>query len=407
MYVAAAWACVIDLPTRITIGSISASALMTLGAFLLTLFMTPAFFLARRSPPPTRSGRQPFLTNRFRVSAVPWPLACFLAWAGLSLVANMTAEGLQNVAVYGMFAGSIIAVATSSTAGTALRTQRILVSIGWLASIIEIVGLAKPEYALYNARSFALTALIIMAATIPDRSRARAVRLLPYVLFLIIALGLSRSALAAAGVVLTFVVLRGNQSTRLLRGLGLNALALASLWWLAQHYQPLRDRFLVGDAGYQVNGVAFNTSGRSEIWRGVLRSIHQGDSWLGQGAGSAASYVARTFVTVTQPHNEYLRLWHDFGLIGLGLFVVGYLMLAIRAMSFARRSTGDDARVHWSAFLGLIVVALVAVTDNVFIYPFVMIPLGVMVGLSVANPPIELDDAQPAAFSETPRPHVR
>ena len=89
------------------------------------------------------------------------------------------------------------------------------------------------------------------------------------------------------------------------------------------------------------------------------------------------------FGTITHPHNDYLRLFHDYGFAGLGLFCVGYFYMIVRTFRSALRSSEP---MHWSAALGLAAVAIAAITDNVLIYPYAMIPLGVVVGASLALP---------------------
>ena len=43
--------------------------------------------------------------------------------------------------------------------------------------------------------------------------------------------------------------------------------------------------------------------------------------------GSASQLVGETFTGLDQPHNEYLRFYFDYGVVGLALFIAGYLSL--------------------------------------------------------------------------------
>lgn len=394
------WGLVIDAPTQWPlIGPLSVSGAATIAVALLTIVMVPAYFLSWQKRPMCGGtpGAEPFLTHRFDNTHVPWPLMVFCAWAVLWLGFDLSSEGVQNVAVYVAFAGGVAGTALSSTAGTAGKVRQLFIAVGWVVSLLVLAGAVVPTLHVFGARSFALTALILLAVVIPERTRRRGARLLPYVIVAAIAVGLSRTALATAGLMLPFLALRGASRGRVTKGLALYAAAGLSAYLLITRYAPLKNRFLQGDASYQVGGLALNTSGRTVIWRRVMDSIRSGDPLLGQGPGSAAEYVVRTFGTVAHPHNEYLRIWHDFGIVGLGLFVSGYLTLMWRTWRNARRADSNAAAVHWTAFLALAAVAATAYTDNVLVYPFVMLPLGVVVGLSVARPvaPADVPPASP------------
>jgi O-antigen ligase len=144
----------------------------------------------------------------------------------------------------------------------------------------------------------------------------------------------------------------------------------------------LQQRFIAGD-NYEVAGLTLNTSGRAEIWTVVTHSLQSGDPLLGRGPGSAELALAGAGIE-DHPHNDYLRIAHDFGYLGLVLFVAGCLWLMARSFKAAQQSPEDQSAVHWSSLLALAAVTSAAVTDNVLVYGFVMVPLGVVVGMSAA-----------------------
>ncbi|HEY0375240.1 MAG TPA: hypothetical protein VGC94_10620, partial [Amnibacterium sp.] len=108
------------------------------------------------------------------------------------------------------------------------------------------------------------------------------------------------------------------------------------------------------------------------------------------------------FPNIGHPHNDYLRLWHDFGLLGVGLFALGLLILIVGAVRRALRTEPGSSAVHWSAALGLSAVAAAAATDNVFIYPFVMLPLAAVVGVSIGRRDHHLKPARGPALRRPP-----
>ena len=165
---------------------------------------------------------------------------------------------------------------------------------------------------------------------------------------------------------------------------------------------PLRDRFFGGDNAFEYHGISYNTSGRSELWSYTWHLAQQ-HLLFGGGPGDAQNHVTAHFGVVAHPHNDYLRLLNDLGVAGLGLFLLSLLAL-LRATWVRGRRTGEP--IHWAAFLGMLGVAGAAVTDNALVYPFVMVPLGVLVGLSLAHP-VPLRHVESAAdASPAPPPRV-
>ncbi len=377
------WLLVSDLPTNLRVGPLSLSGAITLLAGAAAVALAPMLVLHGRSRSAPRAWRYA-LPPGARRGVVPAALVSFCGIALVGLLRTPTQSGLQQVAVYCAFAGALGAAALYSTPDSAARFTRLLgVCMGVLA-LIAIPLYAAGSTAVGGARSFALTALLAVAVVVPLRTSSRLMRLAPWALTAAIAASLSRTALALAVLLLAFSVLRSRRGLRGLRiVLALGALALAGVVAFVT-VPALRDRFTQGDNGVDVGGLALNTSGRSQLWALVVRSAQE-HPWIGQGAGSASEVVTARYPFVGQPHNDYLRLWHDFGLIGLALFVLGYGSLLVSAVRRARRTAPEHRGIHWSAALALAAVGAAAATDNPLIYPFVMIPLAVVVGLSISR----------------------
>lgn len=377
-----AWLSLADIPTGISLGAFSVSGASTLLAGALTVAFAPMLILHGRGRSAPRSWDfliQPGL----RRCIVPIALIAFCAVAALGALRAPSPNGVQQTFVYIAFTGAIAVAALYSKPGTA---KRFVEAMGALMFVVGVV--AVPAYLLgfplWGPRSFALSATVAVAALVPIRSERLVVRLAPYALTAGIAASLSRTALVIAVLLLAFSILRsrhGMRGTRVVLALGaLTAAAVVAFLAIPS----LRDRFTEGDNSVRINGVALNTSGRSQIWALVI-----GDStahpWIGRGAGTASTLIGARFPGIGQPHNDFLRLWHDFGLIGLSLFVIGYVVLIVGAVRRALRTEETERGVHWGATLALLAVGAAAVTDNPVIYPFVMLPLGVVVGLSIAR----------------------
>jgi O-antigen ligase len=143
----------------------------------------------------------------------------------------------------------------------------------------------------------------------------------------------------------------------------------------------IRDRFTQGDRAVAVGGLTLDTEGRSIIWPLVWHSTQQ-HLWLGAGPGTSTELVEQSVPPETEPHNDYLRLWHDFGLVGLALWVGGIATAIGRSIARARRQTaGSSAEAaQVAAALSLVAIACVMLTDNAIIYPFAMAPVALVMG---------------------------
>jgi O-antigen ligase len=161
-------------------------------------------------------------------------------------------------------------------------------------------------------------------------------------------------------------------------------LAVGLFYGAFTYITPLRERFTEGDVRTIGGSVSFNVTGRSTMWPITWHSYLE-SPWIGKGAGSSAKELFER-AGLSHPHNDYLRILHDFGLVGLLLWVLGFTIL-VRRIWRAWRDADDSrsrfAHVHLAALLGLAVVAIDMITSNPIVYIFIMGPLGVLVGSSL------------------------
>lgn len=385
--VAAGWLLTVDA-TRLVpaVGGLSLSGVATLAVFVACLLWSLRLLGRRSSRPSWESHRYEPLLPRSPATRLPAPLTAavllFLGW----LLIRPTAEGVQNVAVYLTFALGLAVVADSSSAGSEVRTVPMLRAVGLAATVIAAAAFAA-GIEVYGERAYALAAIPILALTIPLRGGSFAARFGPYLILLAIGLSLSRTALFVGVALMVFRVVRAQARDRWWRTAVIVAASIGALYYAVTSIPAIRDRFLVGDNA-SFGGFSLNTSGRSLFWDRTWRSFLE-HPWFGGGPGSAAELIAARFGTITHPHNDWLRLLHDFGIVGAGLFACGYLTLLWGAWRRARRT---DLTIHWSAVIVLLGVAAAAITDNVLVYPFVMVPAAVIVGLSRALPDRKEDE---------------
>jgi O-antigen ligase len=372
------WLLVVSIPDNYHFHAHSLGALLTIfSAMVAFLCLAKVAMGVYKNQP----GSEPMLRTRGR--SIPLALAAFAVWSVASLVLRPTSAGVQNVLVYVTFVITIIVTARTASAGTAEVFLRACCRINWFVALVylaTVVVSGAGTSAVYSARVVALSLALLTAVSAVSSGS----RLLPLASLLAIVLSLSRTA-AVVAVVVYFLslALRGGRVHRAGRVLALFLVGMASALTLVFKVTPLRDRFLGGDRAVALNGELLNTSGRTQLWSFTWKSS-QHHLWWGAGPGSAQNEIFQAFHgAVAHPHNDYLRLLHDFGIVGVTLFALGYLSLMRRTWIRGRR---QPAKVHSAAFLALLTVMLCAITDNVLVYPFVMFPLGALVGLSLATP---------------------
>ena len=190
-----------------------------------------------------------------------------------------------------------------------------------------------------------------MALLVSYRGESWIFRWAPILVIVAVVLSLSRTAAVVDGLMIPFLFLRSNSSRRLGKLIfGLSILSIVS-YRILQSYSPFRDRFIGGDSAVLIGGSALNTSGRMQLWAATIESAGH-NSILGAGPGSADIMISRLFGTIGHPHNDYLRIYHDFGLVGLTLFSVGMIMLVSRIWKRVRENdfrTVGEVEIHAAA----------------------------------------------------------
>lgn len=152
----------------------------------------------------------------------------------------------------------------------------------------------------------------------------------------------------------------------------------------ALQYGPLRERFfadprvgfgkeLVSITGsgeqMQLTILGLNTSGRGLVW--VRTFLHGAERpVLGHGTGSASDFLDRELAGVlVHPHNDYIRVFHDQGLVGLGLVLAfgAATLLALRRLWRSDASPGAR-ELALAALLAMVGYLAVAFFDNSMLY---------------------------------------
>lgn len=381
-----------SIPSDTPVGPTSLAGILTGAIAGLSLVLFPWLLVLRERR--AASGH----TAWTRWLPLTWWL--FLLWAALSLLRLFTVDGAQNIAVW--FCFSFVACAGTLTANPEAiawllrqipRAAWITTAVYTATVIIDGLG----TNLIFGARAYAWTALIFIAVMVAAPQKTKGSILLPAVLVFAIGLTLSRTALALSLILLVGMVMRGKKGGRAVKASMILGGAAYAGWTLINTYEPLRQRFFEGDDALRIGDVALNTSGRIAFWEKVWDSAMI-DPFLGRGLGSSVTVTSRYYASygTTQPHNDYLRLLHDLGWIGAILFTVALLAILGGAISRARLSEDPVSRqIHVAVILVMGVILTGMITDNLIVYPFIMIPIAYLIGLSTAA--VKMQDSEAVA----------
>lgn len=372
----------VDVPRLVTLGPLTGLGLVSIA---LLAIVAVGLLACRRFP-----------VGLLRACA---PYAVFLVWAALrSVTAVPDMAGAQNALVYAVFGGQILLAGTlawRSPVAVADHIDRVIRIVDLLALGLVLLSLARAdgrvgdEDWIVGPRGLALAALVPVAWHLASWQHGRGGGWRAVGWSVVVLLSLSRTAMAVVGLLAaaTLLLQARTQPGALVRRLPLVAAGLLLVGGAAWRTSEALDaRFGETYNRVQIAGVSVGTSGRNHMWPLVIDEAAE-RPFVGHGLGTSQAVVHTLGDTVAQPHNDYLRLWHDLGLTGAACFVVAVLAWLRRlwagAVGSARTGTAEGTAVL-AAALSLTGVALAAITDNAVIYAFVMAPLGVVVGAGLA-----------------------
>ncbi|OOV12696.1 hypothetical protein BXU09_14775 [Deinococcus sp. LM3] len=151
-------------------------------------------------------------------------------------------------------------------------------------------------------------------------------------------------------------------------------LAAILFYWNAEIFFGFSERFISGDTSLNYGGIAINGEGRSNFWDLILSRWSE-NRYLGNGIGDTEIIMSANFYT-EQGHNDYLRLLNDFGILGLGIYFIFLISIIIRLYK-SENTYSSIALYSVGGFL------ISMITDNTIVYSFVMIPLGIVIGMGL------------------------
>jgi O-antigen ligase len=374
----------VDIPRAVSLGSITAQAALTIfyfctGAILVLLTPTKAPILS-----PKTIG-----------------LIAFWCWAATSLLWTTDLwDGIQNIMVIGtlLLMMALAEAAASARPSFALWLEKqflrsiLVASLLYLASVIWS-GAGTND--LISARSFGLYADFGVAACV-SKWRHGSRRYLLAAAALTVLIGVSESRLAL-GIALALFPLSQLPTKNMLRAAKMAAMiafTAACAYGAITYFDSLYERFFSGDVSLKIGSVAINGSGRTAFWKVTIDSFQESPV-IGKGAGSAEALIEAFFVDINHPHSDYLRIAHDYGIIGASLWAFGFIAMLISLWRSWRRAEAldaDTARLQTTALMALAAFAMQMTVENALVYVFVAASLGLLVGsaLGIYRARIEL-----------------
>ncbi|HEX5260720.1 MAG TPA: O-antigen ligase family protein [Gaiellales bacterium] len=357
----------VALPRVATVGSYSGLAVLTI---VIVLAALPILLLRRRVRP-----------------AVPRPLLLFTAYTCVALVvAGPSSTGIQNVLIFLAFIAAIAVTASgvrsqAEIPHTIVRAFDIAAwtGVGVLAALLATGHGATPTDVL-APRPFAIFAVLALAWALARMRVERRGGLLAAAAIVVIVVSLSRGEIVAVVLLLSLNWVGPGGAGRLVVAAVTLALLGAGLFYATEHVSALHTRFYGGDQ-QTLDGVRINTEGRVGVWQATW-AHWKTSPILGHGPGDADHISG--LQGLDHPHNDFLRILDDSGLVGLALWLAGYFELMRQARRADRESRSPtDIRVAWAAFLALAGIGLIMLVDNPADYVFIMCPLGVLAGAAL------------------------
>jgi O-antigen ligase len=111
----------------------------------------------------------------------------------------------------------------------------------------------------------------------------------------------------------------------------------------------------------------FATSGRNFIWENMQVQIDK-QPWFGHGANSSEPFVARITGGLTHPHNDWLRLFFDYGYFGAVIFGLTMALQVLHLIKKGKQSSGEIRILFFAGASSFIAFILFMFTDNIILY---------------------------------------
>ena len=158
-----------------------------------------------------------------------------------------------------------------------------------------------------------------------------------------------------------------------------------ALFAVSLQFDAVQDRYFVGRSEGTIQDILlleqnFNAAGRDNNWPAVYEACSKRHLW-GFGAGATAMITLdATGGRTGHPHNEFLRIYCESGIVGLAVFWSFFLRVGWRGLALFRTRNNE---VGATAALAVLALLFFSSTDNATIYTGIfMLPLALILGIA-------------------------
>lgn len=303
-------------------------------------------------------------------------------------------KAIQAVVAYWLLLGATIYL-------TMVRRELnpLIITLIWSGAVGAVLIIADSAFSwsIFGGRTSAMYLLLPLALSLYRVFSPPTQWALSLGIFSAISVTASRTATVTALIIfLTYVLM--TRGTRLPQRILLFASSVALFSAFLVFNPTVQDRFLdePGDqaisiempfgpaniglegAGTNHHVINLNTNGRFTVWSALAQKAVLNHPIIGGGSGYSNQFVAEQFGW-NHPHNEFIRIFVDFGAIGSILFLVALGSLGLFFIRHLKREREP-------AFLGivaLISVALFSVTEGPLISLGFVLPFSIVVSVAI------------------------
>jgi len=336
--------------------------------------------------------------KQMRISSFLWPFVALSVWAFIRWILSPTFIGLKDLfwyslpVIFGIFTQLVIENKNFNMFQLVLRINAVFLYSALIPimvyTIALTIGLAEMTWRgpigtlVGAARGVPLYLLIVLSLALAEwrygllKKRGR--------FFSLVSLGIIFFSLARMASILGLFLIPFYKVNprRKWQIMGSVFLAVILIYTMVAHIPWLKRRFFfTEDWSFSMKSIttALNTSGRNIIWPIVWASAIQ-QPLIGHGLGKARLLVGELFgyqlgFKAYYPHNEYLHVFHDLGMVGLVLVLCAWLNILLSNWKAWRRGASPLVR-RWSmaSVLSTGAVLVSSLTDNTLHYPIVIVP---------------------------------
>lgn len=137
-------------------------------------------------------------------------------------------------------------------------------------------------------------------------------------------------------------------------------------------YSPRYQKLMFHSGGGELQDLRWDnenlqTSGRKAMWEELWENWKK-SPWTGHGLNASRSVLREAGYILYLPHNDWLKLLHDMGIIGVVSFGSTMVLQVLGLLSLAHKLKGTSRSLAYAAASAFVPFAIVMVTDNVTLY---------------------------------------